>query len=454
MRPLRESATMSPTLLGGWHGTILLGAILTLQFSLAQFARRAFVTVNLVLLMILWLLSRHRQAASSKTSRQIRLPLWGGICLIAVNAAIQLWQRQAAEGIMGALLSCTHDLCIVASLLAVYLSPCDRPFIQCLMVFCSMSSLFGVVNLGADQLGIGVAGLTDRAEFFDSRMSQGEKRWQSPLYSSWQLSGLMRVATPLVLHFALACWVSAQRRSAIVWACLGATSLWVLWRVEFRAALVPMMALSLTMAIPSRAWRRRTLAAAIVYPLLAPLLFTSPAVQSLLISILPDELAFLLGQDLEGIVTQSNRTAIWEIGMQYLLSGAHLLLGQGHFLLDCSPIAGDIVVNYSDLFRRISFHQAVLDHLFIYGTLAGTCILTSFYAALAYGIFNVKWPGGKGMMETEGEIALVFLALVAVANSHDGFLVEGNHLYVMIAIAVNSLWLSGGKWRFAETSAA
>jgi hypothetical protein len=425
-----------------WWDLVLIGGILALQFTLAQFSRRTFVALNLVLFGVLWAFSQSQRRRSGNTGPRMLLPLRGGLALVAINLGIITWQRNGVEGPMTAALTTIHELCIVGSLLTVYLFAKDRPLGRCLAIFSSMTMLFALANLIAERLGLGITNLTDRLEVFESRMNEGGFRWQSPLFSAWQLSGLLRVTFPLALYFALVSWKGGQKRTAGVWAALAGIGLLVLWRVEYRASAIPLLFLGLCLAIPSSVWRRRMYAFAMIYPLLAPFLFTSFAFESMLLNQLPDFVQSVLGQRLQEVVTLSRRTEIWRQGIESLASGSHFFVGEGHYLLDCTTDVDLEGQETSELFRRVSFHQAILDQFFIYGTLSAFAILTALYWCIRSAIKRICWPETQRITSNEGTIGLIFLALLAIANAHDGFFIEGAYLYLLVAVAINSLWLA------------
>jgi hypothetical protein len=425
-----------------WWDLVLIGGILALQFTLAQFSRRTFVALNLVLFGVLWAFSQSQRRRFGNTGPRMLLPLRGGLALVAINLVIITWQRNGVEGPMVAALTTIHELCIVGSLLTVYLFAKDRPLGRCLAIFSSMTLLFGFANLIAERLGLGITNLTDRMEVFESRMNEGFFRWQSPLLSSWQLSGLLRVTFPLAIYFALLYWRGRQKAAAAVWVVLAGIGMLVLWRVEFRAAAIPSLFLGLCLAIPSCGWRRRMFVAAIVYPLLSPFLFTSSAFESMLLNSLPDFVPSVLGQRLQEVVTLSSRAEIWRQGIENLVNGSHFYVGEGHYLLDCTANIDVEGHQTSELFRRISFHQAVLDQFYIYGTLPTIAILTTLYWSIRSAVRRIHWSDTQRISNNEEVIAIMSLALIAIANAHDGFFIEGTYMYLLVAIAVNSLWLS------------
>jgi hypothetical protein len=316
-----------------------------------------------------------------------------------------------------------------------------------------MIIFFGGANLAADRLGFGFANLTDRTEVFESRVSAGAYRWQSPLYSAWQLSGLLRVALPMTVLFAMAPLSKWSDRS--FWGCLSLLSIGLLYMLEYRASAMPIIVLLSVLMIRGFTLRKWAMIGVIHYPLIAPLILTISSFELFLLTRLPDFVTSILGQRLQEVVTLSRRTDMWRQGISGLLEGSHLLLGEGHFMLDCSDDIDVEGQTASEMFRRISFHQGVIDHFYIYGSIGATIILVASLVFFWKSVHAFQWGSSASRLSLhEGFVATVFLAMVAVANSHDGFLVEGNHMYLLIALALNTLWVDrevgNSKPRFAS----
>jgi hypothetical protein len=109
-------------------------------------------------------------------------------------------------------------------------------------------------------------------------------------------------------------------------------------------------------------------------------------------------------------------------------------------MLDCSDLVDVPNLARSDLFRRISFHQGFIDHLFTYGLAFGGLILAGFYWCLVVGWLRWLSPVVERVTWDEGAIGMLTLALIAVSNSTDGFLTERMFMYAVVGLSVNALW--------------
>jgi hypothetical protein len=425
----------------GWFYYLAIGGILALQFTLAQFSRRSFAALNLALFGLMWTQLASRSKAKGGFRPTLGTPFWLGGLLIFINSGIMVWQRGLIEGFIVSGLLGFQDLFVVGSMVAVYYYSGRCPFLNSLGSAACMIVFFGGANLIADKFGFGFSEITDRTEVFESRFSIGAYRWQSPLYSAWQLSGLLRVALPMTVLFAVAPLAGVGDR--LFWGSLSLFSVVLLVMLEYRASVMPLVVLLATLMFRSSNLGMWIMIGSIHYPLIAPLMLTRSFFQTLLMTSLPDFVPAILGQKLNEIITFSSRTEMWQQGLEGLLNGSHLLVGEGHFMLDCSDDISVSGQTASEMFRRISFHQGVIDHFFIYGSVGASIILLVAMVLFWMGARRARWEIQFSRLSlNDGYISVAFLAMVAIANSHDGFLVEGNHMYLLITLALNSLWVS------------
>ena len=227
-----------------------------------------------------------------------------------------------------------------------------------------------------------------------------------------------------------------------MWSSGAALCAYVLIKVEFRAAAMPLMFAMGWMAIPWHRLRVLACVGAILYVFGAPFLFTSMSVRSFLINNIPDWVSGALGQNFQELATLSERSAIWQQGLDLLFEGKYFLLGQGQYGLDAEK-DGYVMPNANEtagLFRRISYHQGVLDLFFIYGSCFASilCVLLLLVVGRgAYALFN---RGHRGRVYDDCGLAMFCLAVTAITNSQDGFLAEHPFFFIIILASLDRLW--------------
>ena len=260
-------------------------------------------------------------------------------------------------------------------------------------------------------------------------------RWQSPLLSAWQLSGLLRWSIPVLLVYAgHTIWNGAMH--FILLLMLAIVGAYVAILCEYRAALFPLFGSMLWLAL--RPQRLRDIAAVcfVFYPLLAVFLFTKDEVYYALERWVPDNFYLLAGsQSIENVLSLSGRSVFWKAGIDGLLAGNHLLVGTGHSALDARDygVATSDGI-YSTLIHKLSFHNALLDNLYIYGVTFGLFLLAIF----TIGVWRLFILSRKNLMHFNydaASFALFSLGMLALSNCHDGFFTSHNIFYLVIAAA-------------------
>jgi hypothetical protein len=230
-----------------------------------------------------------------------------------------------------------------------------------------------LLNVVAELAGVSIALYSERTEVIGSRYKDGGFRWQSPLFSSWQLSGLARWAGPAGIILGIGVLKSkVERFLAVGYIC---TILLVLVRVEYRAALIPFSFVPFWYFIKSSRFRRIGCVMVIIYTLAAPWIYSSYIVHDVVEAILPEALVRMAGTTREQIATMSERTDLWSAATEYLQSGEYFWRGQGLLGLDASFLAVIDTSVYEGLIERYSFHQGALDVLYIFGTLGGGLLI-------------------------------------------------------------------------------
>lgn len=441
-----ESSTPSPgtpqaaTSAYAWLGAVVLGVFTGTQFLLISGSRKSLITGGL-LAGGAWLLAAGFFFRRLKPGSGTMPWLWyGGILLCAANALIIFLQQARVEGTMvaGVVAICGLFL-LVPTALAANLQRADLQR-MILMSLAVAFSWIALVNVAADQLHLGGAGLQEREQMFTARLGEGGFRWQTPLTSSWQVSGMLRWAVPVCLWFA---W-SARRDAiqALVWLACAVVGVYVLIRVEYRAAAMPLIFAFGWMLLPGLRLRVIAALSAMLYLFVAPFLLTSGSMQGFLIQHLPDQIPALLGQDVTQLVTLSDRSEIWEQGLELLRGGQYFWAGQGHYALDAmrdgySPPNWDVAT--TQLFRRLSYHQGFLDFLLIYGIVAAAVILLVGFVVVARGTLALLSRGKATDVDGRGALAVFSLGIVAMTNAHDGFLVEHPFYYLIVAASLEAL---------------
>lgn len=282
----------------------------------------------------------------------------------------------------------------------------------------------GALNLVASLVGLSNPNLTERDVFFTSRVGFESFRWQSPLTSSWQFSGIARWALPVLLIYAFVIprnliGLAAQALSVVLLAV-------VLYAVEYRAAVFPLLGGIAWLATPP-ILRNKLSLCFLAYMFIAPLLITSEIGERLLVAAIPDWIEFFSGTSLKQLVTFTARSEIWTAALSVLREGNLILYGQGYYQLDASTFHLTELARYGGFIQKISFHQGALDLIFMAG-IAGSLALVfiPFFYLTRKCLF--------GHFAKRGSQPLLALGLVALTNSHDGFF--NVHLLFLGVIAV------------------
>lgn len=342
-------------------------------------------------------------------------------------------QRQGMHS-LGVVSQVVLGMALVA-VVCIYLFRDDVPGLSGLLVIAVGIVLLAGANLVAEKIGVAKDELLDRTELYTSNFAEGRLRWQSPLISSWQLSGLIRWAVPVLFVYVLSGFGMSVTSRFFLFACT-VLGTYVAILCEYRAALIPLLG-AVVWLIAWRPGLRNALSLCfITYPVFALFLFTGDESYNVLQRVVPEQLYVLTGsQSIEGVLSLSGRSDMWTAGLEGLASGKQLLLGVGHFGIDARDLGVDSGGSlFKAVITRISFHNALLDHLYIYGVSIGMVLLTVF----AVGVWRLFVLANTEMIPTQGEIlsfGLFTLGILALANCHDGFFTSHNILYLVVATA-------------------
>lgn len=349
---------------------------------------------------------------------------WLGMALVLLGITLVsiIYQNADDQGLKWAMMTAVAHALIVSVLLVPCLAQPDAGPFRWLVSTASMVAAMYLLNLVADAAGFGFESLRAREQFWGSRYIEGGYRWQSPLISSWQLSGLGRWAVAVLVAGIL----FVHRRRWPMYLLVG----WVLViaygsvKLEYRAAVFPLLAMLGWLAVVRRDLRGWLAASAIAYTAAAPFLFGTDYFTEILRESIPTSVTRLLGDSDENVLSLSGRTDIWAMALDRLGEGDYLVFGQGFVNLDASWTEA-LDLSFMDFeITKYSFHQGFLDLLYMTGTLPGTLIFFSgLFYVVRFGPFS-RESGVKPslLVSDDRSLSLLALAMVAVANSHDGFL--------------------------------
>lgn len=421
---------------------LITGGLLACQYALSTMPRRSFLAANFACCVVAFFVNnRLRPGRDGRAAMPRSLMLVGGIGLLLINELIIGYQRMADMGFMSSAVLTAHELAMLAT---VWVAGRERgrEFLRpVLLTLASAFVLYGFINVAADVVGFAVAGLKEREEVFASRYVEGEYRWQSPLTSSWQLSGIVRWAAALLVWVAFGAYQRRAWKEFAVSTAMVLFSGYILVRTEYRFAAATIALVVGLIVVRSPRARAGLCAAAVLYPFLVPFLFASNPLREFAVESFGELFSAILRQSPEEWITLSGRSEIWEQAMPVLFSDKYLFLGQGHYNLDAAIDApGDFFVS-SELFRRMSFHQGVLDLFFIYGTLVAALLCALVVYVAFVGVRAVGRSSSARPVHPLTLFALVNLAIVAIANAHDGFLLEHNFFYVTTIASLHWLWM-------------
>jgi hypothetical protein len=403
---------------------VLTGLTLGVYFALIQ-QKSTYILIAAYGLAVVCLV---RNAGLLRRNFRISFVGWLAVCVMSVNVAIISTQKANQFGVADGLKTACSEIFLIAIVLQILFGFGGRAIRPVLVTLATAFAVFGLLNLLADSIGFGSELLVDRTEFYLSRYAEGRNRWQAPLYSSWPLSGLLRWAMPILVILAVKFQRSFQSRLVFV---LGiAAAAWILVLCEFRASALPMVGACVWLLARSTRARAVLSSSYLCYAVLAPLMFYGPQFPNLLEAIIPDAILSLAGnQDIEGILSLTGRTDWWRVGVDALISGQSLWLGQGHVNFDAGYFVGPVAGLDAQLFDRISFHQGFLDVIFIYGLVPALIMVGGLLTITARTVWSLcfRRPG----IDQELSLALFSLGMVGLSNCHDGFFVDNSFFYLI-----------------------
>lgn len=359
-----------------------------------------------------------------------------GLVLLAINLMILLIQNVIAEDAKTAVKIMVNEGAFLGILLISVWRYSPRFLHPTLITLAVAFAWFAALNVVADRLGIGMDVFSERMATFESRFERGTFRWQAPLYSSWQLSGLLRWAIPiLIVHL----WKYSRHRTSEALLFVG--SLMVAGMVavlcEFRAAVFPLCGAIIWVLVGNFRTRALLSLSFVGYTIVAPFIFTQEWVGQFLQEKTPGFILAMAGnQDILGIMTLSGRSVMWQGALEVLAQGKYFWFGQGHVFMNAAKDIGGQDASLAQIFSRIGYHQGLLDIFFIYGMVPGLLILGGF----GYGLWRAaKWTFARnlGRFETENiSFALFSIGMVALSNCHDGYFLEHNLFYFITIISL------------------
>lgn len=368
---------------------------------------------------VVLILPLFESAKSNLRNLLSRLPkLSLAICLVVVlymlaatlSTIIQTYEE---GGIMMAVIHGAASPLLAAACLTACLA-CSHPSPTHGLLLLAMTVAFICLgNQVADILGIGSEYLKSREAFWASRYLEGSFRWQSPLLSSWQLSGQGRWALPLLLVPLLA---RGSRRVALTaFLPLAAVVAVALVRIEFRAAVFPLLGFIGWSLCKGQRLRGVLAAGMYAYMIAAPFIFGSPTFLNLAERLIPEFIIRLSGASLENILSLTERTTLWLLALEDLTAGHTLLSGQGYYGLDASIFGAWDLGGLAELIAKYSFHQGFLDLCFIFGSFWATLLILG--VGLSFRTLGQPPPP----LLSPRSLGWLSLGLIGLSNCHDGF---------------------------------
>ncbi len=365
-----------------------------------------------------------------------------GAAFLILNAVLLTWGTFSSDGLKPWIAIFVIQLLSVAmpvSLLSIY----GTSFIKkSLLTIALFFIWFGIINLAASVLGYSKVEMTERETKYTSHFIAGGFRYQTPLYSSWQVSGMLRWAVPLTMAYL----IFTKFKDKLFSICLTVffivgTAVMVL--VDYRAAVFPLVGLVLWGCLLKI--RLRVLACVVffAYMFVAPVLFGVIDIGSILQQITPDWALRLAGnQKAADVFTLSGRNVMWRDAINALGEGTHMFRGDGHSYFNAyNWLSDQRPYQFLELRgERLGFHQGVLDLIFIYG-LCFTFFLTIIIGwTIVRGMLAQLRPPLVKYCFTDTHFALLSLGLVGLSNCHDGFFASHNLFYIICVICCWAIW--------------
>lgn len=365
-----------------------------------------------------------------------------GVGLLLLNLTIRGVQGAVSLSLRVAIVQVLTEAGLLAMILQVMRRTVPNYIRPTLVTIAMALAWFALLNVVISSIGVsGVSAelYAARSEGSVSRYDLGGSRWQSLIYSSGQLSGLLRWSFPMLL---LALHREGGRRAPVrSWLPLGIALLltaWVLRKCEYRSSMFPTIGAVLWWVAGSSKLRTLLPVSFVTYAVAAPWLFTNDWFMRVFETGMPDWVVELAGtQDLTSILSLSGRLELWDLGNELLRSGKYFWFGQGHELLN---VGNDYNLEGVDfrLFRRLSYHHAVYEILFIYGTVLGVILLGGF----VWGVFRATGLALRAKLlpsaDRDLECALFSAGMVGLTNCHDGTFVTHDFFYLICIISLTA----------------
>jgi len=228
--------------------------------------------------------------------------------------------------------------------------------------------IYAFVNLVADRF------MPARDNVFSSTRFEGrEDRWMPYLVRSNALFSAECVVVSCIWIGWNLTMVRKIRVGAIpwiaAWVAVGVL-LWAALRCEFRGNLVILGAMFMLVAVRAPRIRQLMMFAAILTVIGFPVIFYQGFGHRLIAALDIEKRLQSIGSSTASSSTLSNRTDLWEYGIERLGSAQILCLGEGPVLRDAQPAIDEFREGY-----RMSYHSAFLDLVVGNGIFAGGVIL-------------------------------------------------------------------------------
>jgi hypothetical protein len=418
----------------------VIGGLLAVQFLISSVPRRSLVALNIILFVGMAIIFPKFGGTRSKDRGEKISPfLIGGLLLVLLNIFVTAYQRRADMDLMATSLIAINE-CVMLGTLWLAIQNRPRNYLHTLViVLVVMVGCFAMANFAADKLGFASAELKARENIFDSRFVEGQSRWQAPLYSSWQLSGLLRWTVPVAFVAMASAALRQLSVQAAAFGMLVLTGSYIMVKVEYRFGFLPLAFAGAWLVVRNARLRAPLVLGGLLLPFVIPVFLPVPAVQEFLITYIGEPLSLALGQDATGIATMSNRAPMWEEAWKAIFEGECFWIGRGQYSLDASMEIG--FENFSDdsMFRRMGFHQGLLDFVFMYGLVACLVLAFVFLRRSLTGLARYWASRGDNDIVSTRSLALLVLAVIGISNSADGFFLENNWTLIGLIACLDHL---------------
>jgi hypothetical protein len=353
----------------------------------------------------------------------------GALVIIVIGIAMLVANAQTLHS---ALFSASNDIelimavanpLIVISCVVTALAASKQSTVKGIIFLALTISFICLINILADIVNVHSETLKSRTAWFPSRYFEDAFRWQAPLISSAQLSGQGRWALPLLLLAAYLQKHSGLHRLFFLLAAL-LTAL-ILFRLEYRAAGLPLLGFIIWLLCPSNKSRSIVAATMFSYMVAAPFLHTNRYILSYLDKYTPASLQLISGDSLQNLLTLSYRTHLWEAVIGELYAGRYWITGPGYTNIDASTF--EVYLGPAQMIMdKVGLHQGYLELCYVYGITGASLLILAVASCFLIPVSQVQTISGR-------TVGLLSIGLVGVANAQDSFF-EPNFLMFSILL--------------------